>query len=87
VSTSWLTVREAAQHARCGSKVIYRAVRAGKLKAAVVGGRRELRFLPEFVDEWLLATLKPVILDTNARAVEATRARRERSNTDERCSA
>ena len=49
----WLVVREAAARARCGSKVIYRAVRSGKLRAAQIGGRRELRFLPEWIDEWI----------------------------------
>jgi excisionase family DNA binding protein len=50
----WLTVREAATRARCGVKTIYREVNAGRLRAARVGGRRELRLLPEWVDAWLL---------------------------------
>jgi excisionase family DNA binding protein len=52
----WLTVEEAAQRARCGIKTIYREVRAGRLRAARVGGRRELRLLPAWVDEWLTQT-------------------------------
>ena len=54
VQTPWLTVREAAARARCGSKLIYREVRAGRLRAARVGGRRELRFLDQWIDEWLV---------------------------------
>jgi len=50
----WLTVEEAAHQARCGIKTIYREVRAGRLRAARVGGRRELRLLPAWVDEWLM---------------------------------
>ena len=46
----WLVAREAAARARCGPKVIYRAVRSGKLRAAQIGGRRELRFLPEWIE-------------------------------------
>ena len=53
---AWLTATEAAQRARCGSKLIYREVKAGRLRAARIGGRRELRFLPEWVDIWLLGT-------------------------------
>lgn len=53
--TPWLTVNEAAERARCGIKTIYREVRAGRLKAARIGGRRELRLLPEWVDAWLTA--------------------------------
>ena len=54
VQTPWLTVKEAAARARCGSKLIYREVRAGRLRAARVGGRRELRFLDSWIDEWLV---------------------------------
>jgi excisionase family DNA binding protein len=53
-SSPWLTVSEAAERARCGVKTIYREVRAGRLKAARIGGRRELRILPEWIDDWLL---------------------------------
>jgi excisionase family DNA binding protein len=49
----WLTVAEAAQRARCGVKTVYREVRAGRLRAARIGGRRELRLRPEWVDTWL----------------------------------
>ena len=53
-SSPWLTVKEAAARARCGTKTIYREVKAGRLRAARVGGRRELRFLAEWIDEWLI---------------------------------
>jgi hypothetical protein len=32
---------------------MYREVRAGRLRAARIGGRRELRLRPEWVDAWL----------------------------------
>ena len=55
VQTSpWLTVKEAADHARCGIKLIYREVKAERLQAAKVGGRRELRFRAEWIDDWLM---------------------------------
>ncbi len=57
--TPWLTVREAADRARCGTKLIYREVKANRLRAARVGGRRELRFLAEWIDEWLLSYCTP----------------------------
>lgn len=50
----WLKVREAADRARCGPKTIYRAVRSGHLRAARIGGRRELRLLDNWIDRWLL---------------------------------
>lgn len=55
----WLTVGEAADRARCGVKTIYREVRARRLRAARIGGRRELRLLPEWVDQWLLESTTP----------------------------
>jgi excisionase family DNA binding protein len=59
----WVDVRQAAQHANCGRKGIYTAVASGKLRAARLGGRRELRFLAEWIDEWLVATSTPVIVN------------------------
>ena len=50
----WLKVREAADRARCGPKTIYRAVWCGRLRAARIGGRRELGFLESWIDEWLI---------------------------------
>ena len=50
----WLKIQEAADRARCGPKTIYRAVRSGQLRAARIGGRRELRFLESWVDDWLI---------------------------------
>jgi excisionase family DNA binding protein len=49
VSPVWLTVREAAERVQCGPKVIYRAVKAGKLRAVRIGNGRDLRFLAEWV--------------------------------------
>jgi excisionase family DNA binding protein len=60
-STSpWLTVREAAGRARVGVKVIYREVKASRLRAARIGGRRDLRLLALWVDAWLEASSTPI---------------------------
>ena len=58
-SSPWLTVKEAARRARCGVKTIYREARAERLRAARIGGRRELRLKPEWVDEWLMQATGP----------------------------
>ncbi len=39
-ATPWIRVNEAAKRARCGVKLLYREIRAGRLHAARVGGRR-----------------------------------------------
>jgi hypothetical protein len=59
-ASPWKTAGGAAQHAHCGVKVIYREVAAGRLRAARIGGRRELRFRVEWVDERLERTAQPV---------------------------
>jgi excisionase family DNA binding protein len=59
-NSPWLTVTQAAARAQVGPKTIYREVAAGRLRAARVGGRRDLRFLAEWVDAWLVATATPV---------------------------
>jgi excisionase family DNA binding protein len=61
----WLTVAEAAQRARCGVKTVYREVAAGRLRAARIGGRRELRLRPEWVDAWLDQTSAVVTVGTD----------------------
>jgi hypothetical protein len=61
--TEWLTVKEAAGHAKCGTGSIYLAVRQQKLQAARLGGRRELRFLVSWIDAWLLASTTPALVN------------------------
>lgn len=58
-TSPWRTVAEAAERARSGEKLIYREVQAGRLKAARVGGRRELRFRDEWIDQWLEQSATP----------------------------
>ena len=67
----WLTVKEAADRARCGTRTIYSAVQSGKLRAAHLGGRRELRFLAEWVDEFLLVTSTPVMVSPSGSRTNA----------------
>jgi excisionase family DNA binding protein len=62
----WFTVAEAAQRARCGVKTVYREVQAGRLRAARIGGRRELRLRPEWVDAWLDQTSAVVMVGADA---------------------
>lgn len=66
MSTEWLDVKEAARHAKCGKRLIYHEVQRGRLRAARIGGRRELRFLSTWIDAWLLATSTPAIVNPHA---------------------
>ena len=55
VTTPWLKVREAASRARVGRRQVERAAKNKQLRSVQVGGRKERRFLPEWIDEWLLS--------------------------------
>lgn len=55
-TTDWLTVREACPVAKVGPKTVYREIAAGRLRAARIGGRRDLRIHRRWIDEWLERT-------------------------------
>ena len=59
ISPTWLKIAEAAKRAQCGEATIRREVRAGRLRAVKVGGRRSLRFRADWVDDWLQAGSAP----------------------------
>lgn len=58
--TPWLTVAEVAAVARCGARLVYREITAGRLRAARVGGRKALRIRRDWVDAWLEACATPI---------------------------
>ena len=66
MSSEWLDVEGAALHAKCGKRLIYHEVQRGRLRAARIGGRRELRFLATWIDAWLLASSTPEIVNPRA---------------------
>lgn len=58
--TPWRTVPQAAAKAQVGPGTIYGEIRAGRLRAARIGGRRDLRIHDDWIDEWLTASAEPV---------------------------
>lgn len=60
--TPWRTVDQAAARALVGPRTIYNEISAGRLMAAKIGGRRELRLKDEWVDAWLEAQATPVMV-------------------------
>jgi excisionase family DNA binding protein len=60
-ASPWLTVDEAAAYTKCNRRSIYRATAKGKLKAARVNDRGDLRYRAEWLDAWLEASA-PVIM-------------------------
>lgn len=59
-SSPWLTVKESADLAKCGPKTIRREVAAGRLRAARIGGRRDIRIHRDWIDQWLVASSEPI---------------------------
>jgi excisionase family DNA binding protein len=55
----WLTAAQAAERAQVSTKTICAEAKAGRLRVARVGGRREIRVLAEWVDAWLIASSTP----------------------------
>jgi len=58
-ASPWRTVEQAAARAQVGKRTIYHEVAAGRLRAARVGGRRELRLRDEWIDLWLEQSAEP----------------------------
>lgn len=59
-TTQWLTVREAAKHARCSVTTISRAARSGELRGFKLRSRRSWRFSAEDVDRWIKKSAEPL---------------------------
>jgi excisionase family DNA binding protein len=55
VSPTWLKMADAAKRSQCSEGTLRREVRAGRLRAVRVGGRKSVRFRAEWVDDWLQA--------------------------------
>ena len=49
----WWSAKRAAAYIGAGAKEIYKAVRAGKLKAVRLNQRGDIRTTREWVDEWM----------------------------------
>ena len=75
----WLTIREVADRACCGPNTIRRAVRTGQLRAARIDGRRDFRFLENWIDEWLVGQVMPADLAIDVAVDAAPSGRRELS--------
>jgi excisionase family DNA binding protein len=63
----WLTPTQAAQYAQVGRRAIYREVRSGRLRAARIGGKGEIRILRLWLDDFLMAAATPVAVSVGWR--------------------
>ena len=58
--TPWLTAADVAARARCGVKLVYSEIKRGQLRAARIGGRRQIVIHVDWADQWLESMAKPV---------------------------
>ena len=56
----WRKVPEVARRARTGTKFIYAEIRKGRLRAARLGHRGDLRIHDDWVEDWLMKLAAPV---------------------------
>jgi hypothetical protein len=66
--TPWRTLREASARARRGPRYLKKEIKAGRLRAAQVGGRKEHVLRDEWIDEWLESLSKPIEVFARRRA-------------------
>ena len=64
----WLTATEAANYIKRGKRFVQREIHAGRLRGAVVGGRREILTRRDWLDDWVVHHATPIELNTRRRA-------------------
>lgn len=67
VDSPWMVMADAKTYAKRGGRLLAKAVKNGELRAARIGGRRELLFRREWLDEWIEAQAAPVMVQTRRR--------------------
>src|SRR5262245_51097789 len=67
---AWLTVKEACARAKCGPKMIYRAISTGQLRASRLGVRNDYRILEPWLDAWMISRSAPTVVNPDAPGAE-----------------
>jgi len=68
LSSPWLTLAEGAAYEKRGRRWLAREAKAGRVRHAVVGGRREILFRREWLDEHIESMAVPVAVPVRRRA-------------------
>lgn len=58
----WRTLKDAGARVHRGTRFLAREVKAGRLRAARIGGRGEILTCDEWIDEWVESQAQPVIV-------------------------
>jgi hypothetical protein len=67
-SSPWLTSSDAGRYLQRGRRFIIREIRAGRMRGATIGGRREVFTRTEWCDQWVLDHATPIELAARRRA-------------------
>ena len=62
----WLTVKEAAARAKVSDETIYGNIKRGRLRAARIGTRKDIRILLDWLDAWMVSLRTPTIINPDA---------------------
>jgi excisionase family DNA binding protein len=60
IDAAWLDVPAVAREIRASRRSVYRAIRAGQLRAARINGRGDLRVSREWLDDWMRDRAKAI---------------------------
>jgi excisionase family DNA binding protein len=60
----WLTIEQARVIPQCGAKLLRREIKAGRLRAARLGLRRDIRIHRDWLQEWLQKCATPTPIET-----------------------
>lgn len=58
--TPWMTSTEAGHYLHKHRKFVLREIRLGRLRAATIGGRREVLTRKEWCDDWVTDRARPI---------------------------
>ncbi len=62
LATPWMTLTEAGAYVHRGRRFVRAEVVAGRLRAARIGGRKEILTRREWLDSWLEELAQPVMV-------------------------
>jgi excisionase family DNA binding protein len=65
-SSPWMNTTDAAKYLKRGKRFILREIHAGRLRAAIVGGRREVLTSIAWLDQWVSDQATPIALRRRA---------------------
>lgn len=62
-ATPWMTAEDAAAYVKRGKRFLLGEIKAGRLRAARIGGRGEILTRREWCDAWVEHLAKPVFVN------------------------